>query len=235
MNALRKFREALRLSRNDLGHAVDVSPQTIEKYEAEPPERLVQRLAEFAISQNRPDLAEELLAEPPRTTPPAEQSVACPHCRNAVHLFPYQARGPNGELETRLMAAAVLPEGSHPSATPISNPPMGDVSNAKFLENILRNFHVPLSLIAEVESWLRLVARAVTVANPDWREMLGNIKRQLEQVAKLSDREKHGNRSDLQGSGNRPRTVESGGHGTGDSGATGPRDETTGGRGKKAG
>lgn len=42
---------------------------------------------------------------------------------------------------------------------------------------------------SEIRDWLNLVTSAVHVEDPDWREMLGNIKTQLEQVATVADRE----------------------------------------------
>lgn len=43
---------------------------------------------------------------------------------------------------------------------------------------------------SEGREWLDLIASAVHVEDPDWREMLDNIKTQLAQVAAVADREK---------------------------------------------
>ena len=55
---------------------------------------------------------------------------------------------------------------------------------------------------SESREWLELVASAVHVEDPDWREMLDNIKTQLAQVAAVADREKE--RGKGEGTGMRP-------------------------------
>jgi len=54
-NPVRKFREALGVSRTQLAVAIGKSPQILEKYEAEPSAEIIQSLERYAASIGRPD------------------------------------------------------------------------------------------------------------------------------------------------------------------------------------
>lgn len=72
-NPLRAFREALGLSRNQLASAIGKSPQTLEKYEAEPPPEILHALKEYAASINRADAI--ALLDPNPAPSPASPAV----------------------------------------------------------------------------------------------------------------------------------------------------------------
>lgn len=68
MSIVRKVRKELGLSRADLALRLKMSAQNIERYEAEPPITLLEKLAEVAREHGRPDLASEVLGNEPNTS-----------------------------------------------------------------------------------------------------------------------------------------------------------------------
>ena len=93
MNSLRRFRTALGLSRNELALEAGVSPQTIEKYEAELPAPLAQKFASIAAARGKAELGNQLLstlnpagADASRADSPA--TPACPRCESTLSVSP---------------------------------------------------------------------------------------------------------------------------------------------------
>ena len=184
---LRELREALGLSRNQLAGAVGVSPQTLEKYEAEMPEALARKVAEYAASRGRPDLSERLLNHPnPDIVSKPEREIDCPHCKSLIQII--------GDATPKLLK----------SGRGISVPPEQKWNKA-------RTSDVQLPIPQSVQEWVEVATRAVTVRDSGWREMLDNILRQLRQVANVADREQE--RSRLSKRGGSPGTPKPRGHG----------------------
>lgn len=193
MNSLRRFRTALGLSRNELALEAGVSPQTIEKYEAELPAPLAQKFASIAAARGKAELGNQLLstlnpagADASRADSPA--TPACPRCESTLSVSP-------GGL-TKVMEPG-----------PVPSPETCNVSHKS-------------GVLSEEREWWNLVASAVHVQDPDWRGILEGVKAQLEQVAAVAEREASRAKDSGLRRGDSGRTAEFGSGGSGSVDAT---------------
>lgn len=161
---LRKFREALGLSRLGLSQVIGRSPSTWEKYEAILPDDLIQDLVNYANKIGRADLGQELLdgleSSPAKDSVPiAEQEIVCPACESTLYV--------NQSGTANLV---------HGKSVPFVEKKTGNTPT------VVQSTYI--------KRWIDLATRAITVRDRRMRRMLRSIESQMELVAEHAEEEK---------------------------------------------